>query len=154
MSSPAVSRIAPDLRPVLRFARGYRRFVREPVDSAGALARPTIGSPAVRRASSSSPVSASMATPRVQLLEIEDAGGLGHPELRADPSPGPLDESQVRAVFLAALEDDRRIRPMAEIWKQAEIVRLRRSAPLPTRMGKILPFHLVKLQQGSRAEST
>jgi hypothetical protein len=38
---------------------------------------------------------------------------------------------------------------MAEIWKQAEIVRVRRSAPLPTAMGKILPFHLVSLQQAS-----
>lgn len=42
------------------------------------------------------------------------------------------------------------MRPMAEIWKQAEIVRLRRSPPLPTRMGKVLPFHLVKLQRGER----
>jgi hypothetical protein len=54
-----------------------------------------------------------------QLLEIEDAGGLTHLELRADPALGPLDEARVRAVFLAALEDDRRERPMAEIWKQA-----------------------------------
>jgi phenylacetate-coenzyme A ligase PaaK-like adenylate-forming protein len=89
-----------------------------------------------------------------QLLEIENARGITHLELRADPSVGPLDEARVRDVFLAALEDDRRARPMAEIWKQAEILQLRRSAPVPTRMGKILPFHLVKLQQPpGRAES-
>jgi hypothetical protein len=80
-----------------------------------------------------------------QLLEVEDAGGITHLELRADPSVGPLDEARVRETFLAALADDRRARPMTEIWRQAEIVRLRRSPPLPTTMGKILPFHLVKL---------
>lgn len=90
-----------------------------------------------------------------QLLEVEDARGITHLELRADPSVGPLDESRVRDVFLAALEDDPRARPMTEIWKQAQIVRLRRAPPVPTRMGKILPFHLVKLQQGpERAESS
>lgn len=90
-----------------------------------------------------------------QLLEVEDASGITHLELRADPSVGPLDESRVRDVFLAALEDDRRVRPMTEIWKQAQIVQLRRLAPLPTRMGKILPFHLVKLQQRpERGESS
>jgi len=57
----------------------------------------------------------------------------------------------VRAAFLAGLEDDRRVRPMADIWMQADIVRVRRAAPLPTAMGKILPFHLVKLQQGERS---
>lgn len=90
-----------------------------------------------------------------QLLEVEDARGITHLELRADPSVGPLDESRVRDVFLAALDDDRRARPMTEIWKQAQIVRLRRAPPIPTGMGKILPFHLVKLQQRpERAESS
>jgi phenylacetate-coenzyme A ligase PaaK-like adenylate-forming protein len=84
-----------------------------------------------------------------QLLEVEDAGGITHLELRADPSIGPLDESRVREAFLAALEDDRRARPMTEIWKQAQIVRLRRSPPVATRMGKILPSHLVKRQEDS-----
>lgn len=84
-----------------------------------------------------------------QLVEVEDAGGITYLELRADPSVGPLDESRVRDVFLAALENDRRARPMTEIWKQAEIVRLRRAPPVPTAMGKILPFHLAKLHQAA-----
>jgi hypothetical protein len=42
----------------------------------------------------------------------------------------------VRAAFLAGLEDDRRVRPMADIWMQADIVRVRRAAPLPTAMGR------------------
>jgi hypothetical protein len=86
-----------------------------------------------------------------QLVEVEDAGGITHLELRVDPALGPLDEARVRAAFLAGLEDDRRVRPMADIWTQADIVRIRRAAPLPTSMGKILPFHLVKLQQGERS---
>lgn len=89
-----------------------------------------------------------------QLVEVEDAGGITHLELRVDPSLGPLDESRVVAVFLGALQVGRGMRPMAEIWKQAQIVKLRRSAPLSTQMGKILPFHLVKQQHGEqRAES-
>jgi hypothetical protein len=79
-----------------------------------------------------------------QLLEVEEAGGLTRLELRIDPALGPIAEARVRMAFLDALEDDRRVRPMAEIWKQADILRVTRSAPLPTRMGKILPFHLLK----------
>ena len=85
-----------------------------------------------------------------QLLEVEDAAGITHLEMRVDPALGPLDEARVRAVFLAALEDDRRVRPMANIWAQADIVRVRRAPPIPTAMGKVLPFHLVTLQQAER----
>jgi hypothetical protein len=39
---------------------------------------------------------------------------------------------------------------MARIWEQAGTVEVRREAPVPTRGGKILPFHLVKASGASR----
>jgi len=79
-----------------------------------------------------------------QLVEAEDDTGVTRLELRVDPSVGPIDEDKVRETFFTYLDASPGLRFMGEIWKQAEILEVRRVPPLSTRMGKILPFHLVK----------
>jgi len=95
-----MERLARDVRPFVRFARRYRAFMREPVDAERACIR----------------VRDRLAGREEGFLELARRCL----ELRVEPALGPLDESRVRSVFLAALEDDRRARPMAAIWKQAE----------------------------------
>lgn len=79
-----------------------------------------------------------------QLVEFEDETGTTRLELRVDPAVGPVDDARVVETFFAYLDERPGMRPMGEIWKQAGILEVRRVAPLSTRMGKLLPFHLVK----------
>jgi phenylacetate-coenzyme A ligase PaaK-like adenylate-forming protein len=79
-----------------------------------------------------------------QLLEVEEPSGMTHVELRIDPAIGPVDKSRAVDIFFEALQRERGLRSMIEIWRQAAIVRVKRQSPLATRMGKILPFHLLK----------
>lgn len=81
-----------------------------------------------------------------QLVELEDKTGMTRLELRVDPAVGVVDDAQIVETFFAHLDKQAKLRPMAEIWKQAATVRVCRAAPLSTRMGKILPFHLVRHQ--------
>jgi hypothetical protein len=78
-----------------------------------------------------------------QVVETEGEHGILRVSLLVSPRVGPLDEGEVRERFLRALgragatEAD-----MAELWRRAGAVEVRRDWPRPTRAGKILPFHL------------
>jgi hypothetical protein len=64
---------------------------------------------------------------------------------------GRLPEIEVIGGAKAALEDDRRVRPIAGIRAQADIIRVHRLPPLPTAMGRFLLFHLIRLQREERS---
>jgi hypothetical protein len=81
-----------------------------------------------------------------QLVEYEDASGMTRLELRIAPEAGAISEGSVREAFFAYLDERSGLRAMANIWKQAGILEVRRVAPLSTRMGKVLPFYLVRRQ--------
>ena len=65
--------------------------------------------------------------------------------LIASPLIGALDEDALRRTFLDELgKDGWSERLMAGAWERADAVVVRRVHPLPTKAGKILPFHLVE----------
>jgi hypothetical protein len=79
-----------------------------------------------------------------QLVESEDKTGMTRLDLRVDPGVGVVDDAQIVETFFAYLDEQPRLRTMVEVWRQAAIVKVCRATPVSTRMGKILPFHLVK----------
>jgi hypothetical protein len=80
-----------------------------------------------------------------QVLEEEAADGILRLYLLVSPSVGVVDEVALRATFLQELSEDGALeRYMVRMWDRADTVQVRREAPLATRAGKILPFHLVK----------
>jgi hypothetical protein len=84
-----------------------------------------------------------------QLVEVEDASGITRLELLINPAVGPVNEAAVVETFYSALNSGGGMRTMGEIWKQADILQVRRVTPIATRMGKILPFHLAKQRADS-----
>jgi hypothetical protein len=81
-----------------------------------------------------------------QLVE-EDVRGWPRLTLLADPAVGPLDEEQVKEAFLGAIgAGDGAPRVMAQVWRDAALLRVERRAPERTFGGKVLHLH----QQGAR----
>jgi hypothetical protein len=80
-----------------------------------------------------------------QVVERDGADGISRLELLVSPRLGPLDEARVRAVFLEELG---RVgvgeQLAAAFWQRAGTVTVRRSPPLATRAGKVLPFLVLK----------
>lgn len=87
-----------------------------------------------------------------QLIEEEDARGLTRLRLLVSPRIGELDEEELVAAFINSLKSAT-VSPESwtqsgpEMWAQARTLRVRREYPIPTRSGKILPFHIVKRSQ-------
>jgi len=80
-----------------------------------------------------------------QALEEEGDHGILRLLLIVSPRVGPVDEDRVRETFLEELGRDARIgQAYAEIWRRAGTVHVKRQWPVPTKAGKILPFHLIK----------
>lgn len=80
-----------------------------------------------------------------QLAEEEAADGVIRLVLRIDPSVGPLDEAAVRELLLAALGRGGALeRYQAGAWRSAGVLDVRRARPLATRVGKVLPLHLLR----------
>ncbi len=78
-----------------------------------------------------------------QLVEEVRAGGLDQLVLIVSPRVGAVDEVLVRDTFLDELSRDGwSERLMAGMWERAGTVIVRRQEPVPTRAGKILPFHV------------
>ncbi len=77
-----------------------------------------------------------------QVVEEEDSTGLLRLYLLVSPRVGPVDELEVKRIFLAELggrgEPERY---MAAIWALAGTVQVRRQVPIATPAGKIQPFH-------------
>jgi len=82
-----------------------------------------------------------------QLVEVEDEHGLTRLRLLVSPKVGEIDEQELAGRFMAFLkkaEDQGWAEAGTEMWKQSQILQVRREFPLPTVSGKILPFHLSK----------
>ncbi len=80
-----------------------------------------------------------------QVVEEETPGGATRLALLVSPRLGPLDAGAVREAFLAALSrGGMPERFMAEFWKRAETVEVRREVARSTPGGKVLPFHLAR----------
>ncbi|PYJ60623.1 MAG: hypothetical protein DME24_08835, partial [Verrucomicrobia bacterium] len=84
-----------------------------------------------------------------QLIEEEDGKGLNRLRLLVSPRLGPLEEEGIARAFIELLRGSEQspeswAQSGSVMWKQAGTVRVSREYPMPTRSGKILPFHLVK----------
>jgi hypothetical protein len=85
-----------------------------------------------------------------QLLEEEDARGLTRLRLLISPRIGAVDEQALAETFIQLLRvgecsPESWAQSGSEMWAQARTLRVKREYPVPTRSGKILPFHIVKL---------
>jgi hypothetical protein len=89
-----------------------------------------------------------------QVLEQEDAQGLLRLRLLVSPDLGPLDAALVGETFLAELERNSFSDTFgARVWRTAGTVEVRREQPIPTGVGKILPFHLLQAPAGANRPS-
>jgi hypothetical protein len=78
-----------------------------------------------------------------QLVEEEDDLGQTRLTLLVHPDVGDLDEERLISQLQQGLaQGTRNNRFMAEVWKQAGTVRVRREAPHASSRGKILPLHI------------
>lgn len=80
-----------------------------------------------------------------QLIERQDERGLPRYDLRINPEVGPVDERA--AVRLLLSEVGRLTRGygiMAQLWKTAGVVQVKREPPIPTPRGKVLPFRTLR----------
>lgn len=84
-----------------------------------------------------------------QLVEEEDSHGLTRLRLLISPRVGNVDEQKVAEVFIQLLKmgecsPESWAQSGSDIWAQARTLRIKREYPIPTRSGKILPFHIIK----------
>jgi len=79
-----------------------------------------------------------------QLVEEETADGQPRVRLLVDPRVGPLDSRAVAEAFLTAISQGSGVeRVMGLAWRDADLLRVERRAPLTTSSGKILHLHQV-----------
>ncbi len=84
-----------------------------------------------------------------QLVEEARAAGLTQLVLLVSPRVGAVDEAAMCRTFLDELgQDGASDGLMAGAWDRAGAVVVRRQEPLSTKVGKILPFHLVPSTRG------
>jgi hypothetical protein len=80
-----------------------------------------------------------------QLLEEEGEDGILRLLLLVSPRIGPVDEERIRGIFVDELGGDGGFaRAYADVWRRAGTVQVKRQWPVPTKAGKILPFHVIK----------
>jgi hypothetical protein len=76
-----------------------------------------------------------------QLGEGQDASGFPRYTLLVSPEVGPLDDAALISTLLVELGRlKHHYRFMADLWAQADILQVKRSRPVPTARGKVLPF--------------
>ncbi len=83
-----------------------------------------------------------------QIVEEEEEGGLTRLSILVSPDIGPIDEEALVATVLSELgkgTDTQRM--MANIWSQANILRVKRMRPIATVRGKLFPLHIEKGKQ-------
>jgi hypothetical protein len=79
-----------------------------------------------------------------QMAEMEE-GGRARLDVVVSPEVGTVDEEEVVRVILAELSrggDTNRM--MAEVWRQARVLRVKRERPRLTDAGKLLPLHITR----------
>jgi len=78
-----------------------------------------------------------------QITECEKDGGAPEIRLSVHPRLGPLSEAEITHTFLESLGSSSMVhRLMGEAWREAGIVRVERTPPVPTKAGKILHVRL------------
>ena len=78
-----------------------------------------------------------------QLVEEDAEGGLAQVRLLMRPEVGPADPDAVAEAFLAAISVGAGVeRIMGQVWRDGQVLRVEREAPLATASGKILHLHL------------
>ena len=75
-----------------------------------------------------------------QLLEEEGPDGLPTVTLLVSPRLGPLEDAQLLAAVHAELGHRSAIG--AQVFQQANLLRVRRAEPVPTARGKLFPLHI------------
>ena len=84
-----------------------------------------------------------------QLVEEETADGLPRLRLLMRPEVGPADPAAVAEAFLAAIGPGAGAeRIMAQVWRDGQVLRVERRAPLAAASGKILHLHVGGGQRG------
>lgn len=80
-----------------------------------------------------------------QFVEETSREGVTGLVLYASPRLGPLEDKEITTVVLDELKKGRDAdRMMAETWKQAGTIKVRRAEPLTTKSGKLYPVHIFK----------
>jgi hypothetical protein len=84
-----------------------------------------------------------------QLVEEEDVRGLTRLRLLVSPRVGKVDEQALAETLIQLLKagessPESWTQSGSDMWAQARTLRIKRKHPIPTRSGKILPFHIVK----------
>jgi hypothetical protein len=86
-----------------------------------------------------------------QFMESEAPDGLMHVTLLVDPEVGGVDPA---LVVQTVLDDLKKGRPgyqlAAEVWRQAETVRVDRRKPIATARGKVLPLYIIQKTDRSK----
>jgi hypothetical protein len=78
-----------------------------------------------------------------QLVEEESAEGLARVRLLMRPEVGPADPEAVAEAFLAAISAGVGVeRIMGQVWRDGQLLRVDRQAPISTPSGKILHLHV------------
>jgi len=78
-----------------------------------------------------------------QMVEEEDEKGHTHMSIVVSPDIGTIDEAEVISAVLAEISKGKDTqRMMAEMWSQADTLRVKRIKPLATARGKLLPLHI------------
>ncbi len=80
-----------------------------------------------------------------QVIERDGEDGVSRLELLVDPRLGPLDEERIRAIFLEELGASGAAERLGTaLWERAGTVVVRRTPPMATPAGKVLPFMVIK----------
>ena len=74
-----------------------------------------------------------------QLLEEEDEKGLTRLNILVSPNVGNIDEKDLLSMVLRECSN-----LVGEVWSQAGSLQVKRVHPIPTKRGKIMPFHALK----------
>ena len=78
-----------------------------------------------------------------QLVEEEGPGGHARVRLLVRPEVGPIDPAAVAETFLAGISAGTGAeRIMGQVWRDAQVLRVERRAPMATASGKILHLHV------------
>jgi hypothetical protein len=77
-----------------------------------------------------------------QILEEEDESGFTRVNLIVSPKVGDIDESNLLRTVISELETRCKNTFMPRIFSQADTLRVKRTYPVSTEMGKILPLHI------------
>ncbi|NQT31198.1 MAG: hypothetical protein HQ588_02595 [Deltaproteobacteria bacterium] len=82
-----------------------------------------------------------------QMVEDEDERAYTSLSVLVSPEVGEIDEAELVKTILAELSKGKDTqRMMAEMWSQADMLRVKRMRPIITAAGKLLPLHIQKVK--------